>query len=256
MPIDRRQFVTLVAGTAATGVLASSSFATGRLGERQFKAIVFDAFPIFDPRPVFALAQELFPGHGLELSDLWRTRQFEYTWLRSMSGRYADFWQVTADALAYAASSLKLELTAQKRGKLMQAYLELNLWPDVAPALKVLRESNLRLGFLSNFTAKMLHAGISHSGLDGTFEQILSTDRAKTYKPDPRAYQLGVDAFGLPREEILFVAFAGWDAAGARSFGYPTFWVNRMHLPAEQLGAFPDATGRDLTRLTEWLSVA
>jgi len=136
----------------------------------------------------------------------------------------------------------------------MQAYLKLKIWPDVEPALKVLRNSNFRLGFLSNLTPKMLNAGISNSGLDGMFEQVLSTDRVKAYKPDPRAYQIGLDAFGLSREEILFVAFAGWDAAGAKSFGYPTFWANRMNLPAEELGIVPDAVGRDLSDLARWIA--
>jgi 2-haloacid dehalogenase len=253
VPISRREFITMVAGSAATGFLATSSLAMGRSTTPKIKAIVFDAFPIFDPRPVFALVGQLFPGHGLELSNAWRTRQFEYTWLRTLSGRYADFWQVTDDALVYAANTLKLDLTHEKRGRLMQAYLELKIWPDVAPALKVLRNSNFRLGFLSNLTPKMMNAGISNSGLDGTFEQVLSTDRVKAYKPDPRAYQIGVDAFGLSREEILVVAFAGWDAAGAKSFGYPTFWANRMNLPAEELGVVPDAAGRDLTELTRWI---
>ena len=254
MPINRREFVTLIAGAAATSFLATPSLAAGRPPVPKIKAIAFDAFPIFDPRPVFALVEQLFPDHGAELSNAWRTRQFEYTWLRSMSGRYADFWQVTEDALVYAAKALKLELTSEKRRTLMQAYLDLRIWPDVAPALKVLRNSNLRLGFLSNFTPQMLNAGIRNAGLDGVFEQVLSTDRVKAYKPDPRAYQIGVDAFGLSREEILFVAFAGWDAAGAKSFGYPTFWANRMNLPAEELGVAPDAVGRDLLELTKWIS--
>ncbi|HXA14086.1 MAG TPA: haloacid dehalogenase type II [Opitutaceae bacterium] len=253
MPINRREFVTLVAGAAATSVLATSSLAMGRSSVPKIKAVAFDAFPIFDPRPVFALVEQLFPGHGTELSNAWRTRQFEYTWLRSMMGRYADFWQVTEDSLVFAAHNLKLELTPEKQARLMQAYLELKTWPDVAPALKTLQNLNLRLGVLSNITPKMLNASIANSGLNGVFDQILSTDPVKVYKPDPRAYQIGVDAFGLHPEEILFVAFAGWDAAGAKSFGYSTFWVNRMSLPAEELGVVPDAVGHDLADLTKWI---
>src|ERR1700677_1208032 len=131
MPIHRRDFVTLVAGAAATSFLATSSLAIGRSALPKIKAIAFDAFPIFDPRPVFALVEQLFPDHGVELSNAWRTRQFEYTWLRTLSGRYADFWQVTEDALVYATNTLNLDLTPEKRGRLMQAYLELKIWPDV-----------------------------------------------------------------------------------------------------------------------------
>src|SRR5262249_13565323 len=153
---------------------------------------------------------------GNELSNQWRTRQFEYTWLRSLSGKYADFWDVTEDALVFAAKMLKLDMPAGKRQALMDAYLNLKPWPDVPRALAMLRESSLRLAFLSNFTPRMLDSCIRGAGLEGLFEPVLSTDRVKTYKPDPRAYQLGIDALNLRRDEILFAAFAGWDAAGAK----------------------------------------
>jgi 2-haloacid dehalogenase len=110
------------------------------------------------------------------------------------------------------------------------------------------------LAFLSNMTVKMLEAGIENSSLQGIFEHVLSTDQLRTYKPDPRAYQLAMDAFRLAREEILFVAFAGWDAAGAKWFGYPTFWVNRLASPEEELGVTPDATGHDLTSLVSFVT--
>jgi 2-haloacid dehalogenase len=221
--------------------------------ELKIKAVVFDAFPIFDPRPVFALAEELFPGKGTELSNVWRTRQFEYTWLRTASGRYEDFEKVTEDALVYAARALKLELTTQKRTRLMEAYLGLKAYPDVLTALKSMKDSGIRLAFLSNLTPAMLNAGIKNSSLDGVFEKVISTDQANTYKPDPEAYQLGIDALGLKRDEIVFAAFAGWDAAGAKWFGYRTFWVNRVNSSAEELGIFADATGKDLNDLAAYV---
>jgi 2-haloacid dehalogenase len=112
----------------------------------------------------------------------------------------------------------------------------------------------VRVGILSNFSPTMLTAANRGSKLETSFEQVLSTDRARTYKPDPRAYQLGVDAFHLPRERIAFAAFAGWDAAGARRFGYHTFWVNRAKAPAEELGASPDASGTSLAELVAFIS--
>ena len=121
--------------------------------------------------------------------------------------------------------------------QLMQAYLGLKAWPDVPSALRALRETGSRLAFLSNMTTQILEAGIKNAGLEGVFEHVLSTDQIRAYKPAPRAYQMAIDAFKLQREDILFVAFAGWDAAGAKWFGYPTFWVNRLNLPAEELGA-------------------
>jgi 2-haloacid dehalogenase len=220
----------------------------------QIKAVAFDAFPIFDPRPVFALAEQLFPGKGADLSNEWRTRQFEYTWLRIALRRYVDFSQVTQDALVFAANRLKVELSPQQRDQLMSAYLGLKAWPDVVPALSALKKSGIRLAFLSNFTARMLDACIRSAGLEGMFEHVLSTDQVKTYKPDPRAYQLGPNVLKLRREEILFVAFAGWDTAGAKAFGYPTYWVNRLNLPSEELGEVPDGQGSDLSGLVGFLA--
>jgi 2-haloacid dehalogenase len=115
-----------------------------------------------------------------------------------------------------------------------------------------LKGAGIRLAFLSNMTSKLLDAGIRNSGLEGLFDHVLSTDRVRTFKPDPRAYQMALDAFMLQREEILFVAFAGWDAAGAKWFGYPTFWVNRLGLPAEELGVVADGVGRDLDELVRF----
>ena len=219
----------------------------------KFKAIAFDAFPVFDPRPVAALCEALFPSKGSDLVNMWRTRQFEYTWLRTVSNRYVDFERVTDDSLAFAAKALKLDMTAEKRDQLLKAHFELKSWPDAIPALTKLKESGARLAFLSNLTPAMLNGCIKKSGLGDIFEQVLSTDAAQTYKPDARAYQLGVEALRLPREEILFVAFAGWDAAGAKSFGYPTFWVNRLGLPPEELDVRADATGSNLMDLLAFI---
>ena len=218
------------------------------------KAVAFDAFPIFDPRPVFALAEELFPGKGADLSNAWRTRQFEYAWLHSLSRRYEDFWKVTEASLVFSAKMLKQDLTPEKRTRLMESYLQLKAWPDVIPALTELKKAGIRLAFLSNFTLPMLQANSKNSGLDGLFEHVLSTDRVKAYKPDPRAYQMGIDSFKLKREEIVFAAYAGWDATGAKWFGYPTFWVNRLNLPGEELGALPDAAGPNLAGLVHFVS--
>jgi len=236
------------------GTLAASGLAFSAARSTQIKAIAFDAFPILDPRPVFALVDELFPERGTELANAWRTRQFEYTWLRTLSQHYSDFWQVTGDALVFAAKAVKVDLTPEKHDRLMDAYLKLRCWPDVPAALKSLKQSGIRLAFLSNMTAKMLEAGIRNSELAGVFDHILSTDRVQAYKPDPRAYQMGLDALGLKKEQIAFAAFAGWDAAGAKAFGYPTFWVNRQNQPAEELGLAPDAHGRSLAELVSFVT--
>jgi len=249
---DRRKFLTLVGGGITASVWPANLMAQ-IVSPRQLKAIAFDAFPIFDPRSVFGLAETLFPGRGTDLGNAWRTHQFEYQWLRALSGQYADFWQTTEDALVFAAKLLQLNLTAEKRTQLMQAYLDLKAWPDVSAALKTLKNAGLRLGFLSNITTTMLRAGIKNTRLEGLFEHVLSADQIRAYKPDPRAYQMAIDAFRLKREEILFVAFAGWDAAGAKWFGYPTFWVNRLNVPLEELGVSPNAMGHSLEELVKFV---
>lgn len=254
MTLDRREFLQATAGGLLAGKVLSHRDVS--FSERAtYRAVAFDAFPIFDPRPVFALAEALFPGQGAALSDVWRARQFEYQWLRASAHQYADFLRTTEDALVFAAKQIRLELTPDARAQLMHAYMTLEAWPDARPALSALKAAGLRLALLSNMTAAMLHAGIATAGLDGLFEHVLSTDARKTYKPDPLAYQMGVDTFNLKRGEIVFVSFAGWDASGAKWFGYPTVWVNRLSAPAEELGVAPDVVGRDLSVLTKFVGV-
>ena len=248
----RRSFLWLTAAGAAAR-LSARWMPPLAAREGRIEAVAFDAFPILDPRPVVALAERLFPGKVEALGDAWRTRQFEYQWLRALSSRYASFWQATEDSLEFAAERLQLELTPEKRTRLMNAHLELPAWPDVPGALKALRSSGLRLAILSNATPNILAAGVARSGLGDLFEHVLSTDAIRTFKPDPRAYRLAEEAFQLPPQAILYVAFAGWDAAGAKWFGYPTYWVNRANLPPERLGEQPDGRGRDLADLVAFV---
>jgi 2-haloacid dehalogenase len=240
--MDRRSFAQEVVGLVIGGAIAPAP------SRARISAVLFDAFVVFDPRPVTDLAEQLYPGRGAELTSAWRTKQFEYAWLRVVMRSYTDFWRCSEDALRHAAATLQIPLTPARREQLMQVYLQLRPWPEVPAALESLRAANVRLGLLSNFTPAMLGASIHASRLDRTFGHVLSTDRVRTYKPDPRAYQLGLDALGMPRERILFAAFAGWDAAGAKQFGYPTLWVNRLGAPVEDLGApAPDAIVRTLS---------
>jgi 2-haloacid dehalogenase len=242
----------LLLGVAALGSVRSVASAHAQAGH-SFKAIAFDGFPIIDPRPVAARAELAFPGRGAALMHAWRTRQFEYTWLRTLSRRYADFWQVTQESLMVAAKATGLELTAKTRDHLMQTFLELKVWPDVEAALRELKARGVRMAFLANPTEQMLLAPIRNSGLDSLLEAPLSVDRVQAYKPDPRAYRMGLDAFRLRREEIVFAASASWDAAGAKAFGYPSFWVNREKLPVESLGVAPDGIGDGMTDLVKFV---
>lgn len=248
--MTRRNFLGSLLGASMT--LTAHSRRTSA-ATRSIRALALDGFTTFDPRPLRALAERLFPGRGGELASAWRTRQFEYSWLRVAMHRYTDFWTVTEEALIYAAQASRLELSAVQRSALMDAVLRLPAYPDARPALAALRDAGLRVAFLTNLSPRMLDALIDHAGLRSLVDLGLSTDAVRSYKPDPRTYQLGVDALGLDREEIAFVASSGWDAAGARAFGYPTLWVNRVGQPPEQLGVSADAVGESLNDLTSFV---
>jgi 2-haloacid dehalogenase len=251
--LNRRDFVNLVGAGAAA--LSAEPLIAAVPGDK-IKAVAFDGLAVFDARPVAALAERVFPGRGEEINALWRTRQFEYTWLRTLGRQYADFWQVTEEALVFSCKSLKLELTRADSDLLMQSYLELKAWPEALAALKELKASGLRMAFLSNFTAAMLDRAVKNSGLEGIFEDHLSTDRVRAFKPDPQTYRMALSAFGLRKEEIAFAAFGGWDAVGAKWFGFPTFWVNRAQVAGEELGTVPDVAGKDLNDLVTFLQVS
>lgn len=249
---SRRLFITRLLTVGAAVSVAPLATAQS-FTEKKIKVLAFDAFPVFDPRPVFALAEELFPGKGQELSNVWRIRQFEYQWLRALSGTYKNFGAVTEDALVYAAASAGVVLTEDKRRQLMDAWTKLPVWPDVLPALRSLKAAGYRLVFLSNMTEEMLRENMSRNQLDNMFAAVYSTDKHQCYKPDKRAYQIAIDGLRLKKEEIAFVAFAGWDAAGAKAFGYTTYWVNRQHQQPEELGAAPDWIGDNLEALAKYL---
>jgi 2-haloacid dehalogenase len=248
--LKRRDFLS----TSAASGLALQTFASEAAGSPpKIQAVAFDGFAILDPRPVFDLVDQIYPERGADLSNLWRSRQFEYMWLRTLSRQYSDFWQVTGDALVFATKALNVDFTPQKHSRLMEAYLKLRCWPEVPAALRALRGTGTRLALLSNLTAEILQAGIRNSELEGLFDQVLSTDLVRAYKPDPRAYRMGLHALGLDSGQILFAAYAGWDAAGAKAFGYPVYWVNRQRQPAEELGVRPDGTGSSLDDLEAWV---
>jgi 2-haloacid dehalogenase len=221
--------------------------------EPRFKAVAFDYFVIFDPNSVIPEAEKVFPGKGEAFAKLWRGKQFDYGFLRSITGRYADFFKVTEDALVYAAAMMKVDLTPQARQQLLNAYLTLKPWPDAVAALRQLKAAGVRIITIANFSGKMLRANAEHAGITDLFDDLLSTEVNATYKPDPRAYALGLKRLRLRKNEIVFAAFGGWDAYGAKSFGYTTYWVNRFDLPTEELGVKPDGTSNDIQGLLDFV---
>ncbi len=203
------------------------------------KALVFDAYgTLFDVRSVLSRCEEVFPGHGSDLTGLWRTKQLEYTWLRSLMGRYEDFWQVTQDGLVFACRSLGLAPSQAQIDHLVQAYLTLSPFPEIAAALEAL--STVPRSILSNGSPKMLQSAVRSAGLEGQFEHILSVDEVRIYKPSPVVYQLAERHLGIRREEIGFVSSNCWDVAGGKAFGFQAFWLNRQNAPLEALGFQPD----------------
>lgn len=197
MGIDRRSLLAAAIGGATISVGRPAFAAKPRI-----KAVAFDGFTVLDARPVAVLAEQLFPGRGGALIAAWRTRQFEYTWLRTVMGRYADFWTVTDEALRFAGTLLNLEIMPVQRQQLMAAHLALKAWPDARPVLTKLRDSGLGLGLLTNFSNRMIEQNLRSAGLDDLLTRNLSTDRVQAYKPDPRAYAWGSTLSARPARKF------------------------------------------------------
>jgi 2-haloacid dehalogenase len=222
---------------------------------QEMSALVLDAYgTIFDVHSVGRLAEGHFPGKGAALSSAWRTKQLEYTWLRTLMGGYEDFNRVTRSSLEWALESLGLEGADDVKRSLLDEYRRLAMFPDARPALEKLAESRA-LAILSNGHPEMLDAVVDHNQLRPLFRGgVLSVHPAKRFKPDPSVYRIAEEALGVTRSLIGFVSSNGWDAAGAKSFGFRVYWVNRAGAPVERLGVRPDATVRDLGELASQLA--
>jgi 2-haloacid dehalogenase len=218
-----------------------------------FKAVAFDYFVLFDPSSVTPEVEKAFPGKGVEFTKLWRTKMFEYGFLRSITHREDDFFKVTGDALVYTAAAMNLDLPADKKQQLLNAYLHLKPWPDTVAALRKLKASGVRIITIANFSPMMLKANADAAGITDLFDELLSTQVNGSYKPEPRAYELGMKELNLQKQDIVFAAFGGWDAYGAKSFGYPTYWVNRFNLPPEELGIPANRTSNNMQGLLEFV---
>jgi 2-haloacid dehalogenase len=206
-------------------------------------AIFFDAYgTLFDLSGVATACAAISPRPDVFVAE-WRRRQLEYSWLRSLMGQYADFEQISADALAATAEAEVVELDEPTRQRLLATWLRPAPFPDVPGALDALSQHPQvagRLGILSNGSPAMLETVLDHTGLTGHFRWVLSVDSVRTYKPSPAVYDLAMRASGSPSEQILFVSSNTWDIAGAAAFGFPTCWLNRAGATPERLGEVPD----------------
>jgi 2-haloacid dehalogenase len=222
----------------------------------EIAGVVFDAYgTLLDVYAVEARLEALFAGKGRALSLRWRDKQIEYSRLRTMSGRYADFWTITGDALDYACEYEKAALTPAARDELMAIYERLPAHPEVPAALAKLHAQGLRLAVLSNGNETMLHKALAAAGIERVFAHVLSVERVRKFKTAPEAYQLAPDAFGAPVRNLVFVSSNGWDAAGAAWYGFRAFWINRAGAPLERLGVAPEGIGRTMDDLVGFLGI-
>jgi 2-haloacid dehalogenase len=198
------------------------------------EAFVFDAYgTLYDVHSVAARCESCWPGKGAQLSVLWRAKQLEYTWQRSLMQRYVPFSTVTREALAYSCEALKLELSVAQMEGLMSEYLNLSLYPDVNGALQNL---GARKALLSNGSPDILLPLVKNSGLK--LDAVISVDELKVFKPAPQVYELAVKTLGT--KNIGFVSSNCWDAIGAKSYGFTVYWINRTGAPVDRTGFKPD----------------
>jgi 2-haloacid dehalogenase len=195
------------------------------------KAVVFDAYgTLFDIQSVAAVTEQAFPGYGEIITQVWRIKQLEYTWLRSLMRRYEDFSVVTRDSLAYTLRVLGLNGDAAMFERIMEKYLQLDLYPDALAALAALR--GRKLAILSNGSPGMLNALVRNSGIDSLLDATISVDSKKTFKPSPDAYSLIEATLGVAPTDVLFVSSNPWDACGAKAFGLNVAWIERVTMEA------------------------
>jgi len=218
-------------------------------------ACVFDAYgTLFDVHSAVARHRPRLGEHADAVSAVWRSKQLEYTWLRSLMQRHADFWQVTGEALDYALDSFDVQ-DPKLREDLLAAYRQLDCYPEVPGVLKRLKAAGLKTAILSNGSPDMLAAAVAGSGLGEHLDAILSVEDLGIYKPDPRVYRLAVDRLAVAPARISFQSSNAWDAAGAASFGFRVAWINRFEQRRERLPAGPDVELRSLAELPPLLDL-
>ena len=215
------------------------------------KACVFDAYgTLFDVHSAVGKHRQRLGKRANDVSATWRTKQLEYTWLRSLMGDYADFWQVTGEALEYSLDAHEIKDRALYED-LMQAYLNLTAYEEVPRVLQSLKDAGYRTAILSNGEPRMLEAAIKGAGLESLLDECFSVDELQIFKPEPRVYELATEAFSINPSQVMFQSSNAWDAAGAAYFGFRVLWVNRFGQRPERLPATPHAELLDLSALPD-----
>lgn len=212
-------------------------------------ACVFDAYgTLFDVSSVARGAQDALGDRWQALSDLWRTKQLQYTWLRGLGGHHADFWQVTGDALDFAMSTLGIH-DDSLRARLMDLYLRIAAYPEVPAMLAELKSRDIKLAILSNGTPRMLAAAVANSGIAEYFDAVLSVEEVGVFKPHPSVYGMAPKRLGVSNEKICFLSSNGWDAFAAKAFGFRVLWCNRFGQMPERIPSTPDGEITNLAML-------
>lgn len=190
---------------------------------------VFDAYgTLYDVNSVATATEEAFPGYGDTITQVWRLKQLEYTWLRSLMGRYENFWTITRDSLSYTLNSLGLEAGPETFDTIMDRYLHLSLYPDALEALEQLRGAGHRVAILSNGSQGMLDDLVRNTGLDNVLDAVISIDEKRIFKPSPEAYSLVGEKLGSAAENVVFVSCNPFDTCGAKHFGFQVAWIERV----------------------------
>ncbi len=214
------------------------------------RAVVFDAYgTLLDVASAASRARDALGAGWQPLAETWRAKQLQYTWLRSLMGQHADFWQVTGDALDFALEAHGISPSDELRDRLMRLYRVLDAYPDARPALATLRAAGISRAILSNGEPAMLADAARSAGLADLLDAILSVEDVGIYKPHPRVYDLATRRFAVKPTEIAFVSSNGWDAYGAKAFGFRVIWCNRAGAPRERIPAEPDVTVKSLADL-------
>ncbi|GAE95304.1 (S)-2-haloacid dehalogenase [Gracilibacillus boraciitolerans JCM 21714] len=221
------------------------------MNKNGIKALVFDAYgTLFDVHSVIEKCNELFDGKGVEISKTWREKQLEYANLHQIMGNYKSFYQITNHALHYAVKLHDEQLDKRAENELLKAYLQLSTFPEVKDVLTQLQDK--KLAVFSNGSHDMLDPLIKQSKITDIFDQIISVDEIKQFKPAVASYKYAAKELKVKPEEVLFMSSNGWDISGAKNYGFHTAWINRQNLPIEEMDMEPTIIYHDLTGILEW----
>ena len=217
------------------------------------KSCVFDAYgTLFDinsaaRRCANEPGREKFSEYWTEISARWREKQLSYSWLLTILKQYADFWEITENALDYALDTVGLSSDSELKQRLLKLYAELDSYSEVRSVLSELKDKGISCSILSNGSKLMLNSAIQSSRIENLIDKVMSVDDVRTFKPDPLVYRLVIDSLSCQTKEVLFISSNGWDIVGAASYGFQTMWINRFGAPIDRLPFKPDSIASDLT---------